>query len=189
MDPRHDGLVTTQPYVPADKMKKGSKAVVIMTMMVMSIGVGLGIGWHLRRKPPAASLPAAVILDHTSSSSRGDPDFTLQQREEVARQSRQAMLTALRNECCGVLIIKDGLAQTVLHKRAAISGEFGFTDLSETAYPVHVYAVSKDLSQGVGVAGYLEGPIFLVVWQKGEQPPPNRLLGLSLPGGRRVAAE
>ncbi len=65
--------------------------------------------------------------------------------EKVASIKLQQHLGGL----AGVLIVKDGSAQTVLHKRAAIGNKNGYQDLPDGSYPIHSYCLHEDAGYGI----------------------------------------
>lgn len=71
----------------------------------------------------------------------------------------------------GVLEVKDGQAQTVSHKRAALGSKQGFYDLkTNTAYTVHNYFVHN--GTGYGLVGNDLQNFFLLVWHSGATKAP-----------------
>lgn len=89
--------------------------------------------------------------------------------------------------CKGILDIKDGEAQTVRYKRAAIGNkEGGFTDL-ETGTPYPVLAYHNHANMGIGIAKYDKTSYFFFRWQHGKVLPPLKISGnLTAPKGLRI---
>ena len=89
----------------------------------------------------------------------------------------------------GVLVIEDGRVKTVRDNLPALGSDRGFTKLDYGEYPIQTYAMEKEGTFGIGVAGEPTALSFLFLWQRGSTPPPRDPHTLELASGRRAIAK
>ncbi len=88
--------------------------------------------------------------------------------EKITSLKLQQHLSGL----AGVLIVKDGVAQTALHKRAAIGSKSGYKDLPDGSYSIHSYCIHEDA--GYGISMNRDNQLFAVIWLPGSIKPPQK---------------
>jgi hypothetical protein len=106
--------------------------------------------------------------------------------DKEVRQLAEEKISNILQNCAGVLEIKDGEAQTVRYKKAAIGKKGGFTDIKKgVPYTVHSYFLHN--KTGRGLVGDGENNIFFLDWQPGTTNPPGINPGtLTVVSGKRV---
>ena|GEM_PF-3192746 len=132
--------------------------------------------------PIAMFMGALVYALRFPSAPSNDPLAGVKTEIEIERRVREQVAEKLRYR--GVLEVKDGEAQTVLHRRTAAQGENGkFTDLPNGDFSLHWYVIRE--GNGYGTVEFPSGMV-LVIWRG--KPPSSKPDAIRLYNGRKVDA-
>ena len=107
----------------------------------------------------------------------------LHERAEI--RANQKVIDMLEN-CVGFMRIRDGEAENIAHRRAAVCGKSGFVDL-ENNRPYRILWYFNHNSTGRGIVDMGEKKIFLLEWVSGKTKAPLLNPGaIIIPAGKNI---
>ncbi|MSU54903.1 MAG: hypothetical protein EXS48_03705 [Candidatus Staskawiczbacteria bacterium] len=112
-------------------------------------------------------------------------ELDLEVERKVNQRADEKMKMILEN-CLGVLEIKDGEAQTVRYKKAAIGKKGGFSDIKKDV-PYTVYGYTTHNKIGRAIVSDDDWNIFQLDWHPGLTPAPEKNPGIiRVISGKRI---
>ena len=158
-------LKTTTDFVVLTARSPLPKMLIVFTLVLIFSFLASRF-WPKNKIAETAGKEQSAITTKNEKETSND----LETRSDDIANEKVAKL--LQENWIGVLIVKDNEAQTVLHRRAAVAGKYGFIDLkNDRSYTILNYFNHLNTGYGIVDDGYRN--FFLLVWQSGTTKAPT----------------
>lgn len=119
------------------------------------------------------------------SEQKPPPERNINLEREIDRRAEVKVDKTLRENLKGVLIVRDGEAQTIRFNQTAIGKKGEFTPIkNNVVYDVLNYFICLD--EGYGFMSDEEKNLVLLIWRSGKNKPPAHINAIYSPGGRKI---